>query len=309
MLQFQHLLVTSKTALMSRHQLPLLPDLNVGRKQSRLHLYPRLHRRRVPVRAHLDAALAIYLREANLRQLEAFPRQRQQMLALDFHRLAYLHRLACDTPLLVLLAALQQQCVQLRQVLHPRNRHQVVAPEITHFAFDPTLLVAPRRVAEVGLKAPVRTKCYQPLRLFPLVTAQDLLHRALQVVVAQQPEDPTKVAKRQLMGFQKCLLRGVVISHMKRAAAGHRSHREAIHLAHLPANLGHRLVPIHLRFHTPVVDLGNESLPPHLPQFLFATPHVWAPQLLRYTYRATSFPSRMLGTAASIWSAAKLFSS
>src|SRR5664279_4578348 len=208
MLQFQHLLITSEAALMPRHQLPLLPDLNVGWKQSRLHLYPRLHRRRVPVRAYLDAALAIYLREANLSQLEAFRRQWQQMLALDFHRLAYLHRLACDTPLLVLLAALQQQCVQLRQVLHPRNRHKVVAPKITHFAFDPTLLVAPRRVAEVGLKAPVRTKTDQSLRLFPLVTAQDLLHRALQVVVAQQPEDTAEVAKSQLVGFQKGLLCG-----------------------------------------------------------------------------------------------------
>jgi len=45
------------------------------------------------------------------------------MLALDFHRLAYRHRLACDTPLLVLLAALQQQCVQLRKSC-TRERHQ-----------------------------------------------------------------------------------------------------------------------------------------------------------------------------------------
>jgi hypothetical protein len=36
-----------------------------------------------------------------------------------------------------------------------------------------------------------------------------------------------------------------------------------------PVGLGHCLVPIHLCFPTPVVDLGNERLPSHLPQFLF----------------------------------------
>src|ERR1019366_7198729 len=165
---------------------------------------------------------------------------------------------------------------QLRQVRDVRNQHQMVAPEVAHFAFHAALLIAPRRIAELRLKTPVRTETDQPLRLFPLMAAQNLLHRTLQVVVAQPLEDATEVAKRQLVRFQKSLLRGVIVGHMKRSAAGHRAHREYVDLAHLVRHLGHRLVPVHLRFAAPVVDLRNESLPPRLPQFLLALPHIAA---------------------------------
>ena len=97
----------------------------------------------------------------------------------------------------------------------------MVPAEVTHFAFHAALLVAPRRIAELRLKAPVRAEGDQALRLLPLMAAQNLLHRALQVVVAQAPEHPTEIAKRQFVCFQKSLLRGVIVGHMKRSAAGH----------------------------------------------------------------------------------------
>src|SRR5712692_2452133 len=152
----------------------------------------------------------------------------------------------------------------------------MVAPEVAHFAFHAALLIASCRVAELRLETPVRTETDQPLRLFPLMAAQNLLHRALQVVVAQQLEHATKVAKRQLVRFQKGLLRGVIVGHMKRSPAGHRAHREYVNLAHLVRHFGHRLVPVHLRFAAPVVDLRNKSLPPRLSQFLLALPHIAA---------------------------------
>ena len=54
-------------------------------------------------------ALAIYRGETGLGQLEAFFRQRQQVLPFDLHRRAHQYRLARNPPLPVLLAAIEQQ--------------------------------------------------------------------------------------------------------------------------------------------------------------------------------------------------------
>ena len=89
----------------------------------------------------------------------------------------------------------------------------MVAPKVADFAFHAALLVASRRIAELRLKTPVRAEGDQPLGLLPLVPAQNLLHRALQVVVAQPPKHAAEIAKRQLVRFQKRLLRGVIIRH------------------------------------------------------------------------------------------------
>src|SRR5258707_12217000 len=101
----------------------------------------------------------------------------------------------------------------------------MVPAEVTYLAFHATLLVAPRRIAELRLESPVRAEGDQALRLLPLMAAQNLLHRALQVVVAQAPEHAAEI---QLMRFQKGLLRGVIEGHVKRSATCHRAHRERV---------------------------------------------------------------------------------
>jgi hypothetical protein len=56
---------------------------------------------------------------------------------------------------------------------------------------------------------PVRTERDKAAGLLAPVATQDLLHRALQVIVANDPEDAIEVAKRQLVSLQKRLLRGM----------------------------------------------------------------------------------------------------
>src|SRR5881396_1444032 len=233
-----------------------------------------LQRRGVAVRTRLHTALAIDHRKANLGQLESLRRQRQQMLALDPHGLADRVRFARDPTLLVGATSCEQKLVQLFQTLHPRNRHQMIAPEVAHFAFHSALLVSSRRIAELRLKAPVRAEGNEPLSLLPLIPAQNLLHRTLQVVVAQPPKHPAEELKRELVCFQKRLLGGVIVGAMKRSASRHRAHREAIHLAQLAHDFRESFVPINLCLAAPVVALRHERLPFCHPQLLLATADV-----------------------------------
>ena len=172
-----------------------------------------------------------------------------------------------NPPLLVLLAARPQVRVQLAQVFHFRHRHQVVPPEVAHLAFHAALLVPTRRVAKLRLESPVRAKGDQPVGLLPLIPAQNLLHRALQVVVAQQPEHAAEIVKGPLVGFQKRLLRGVKIRGVKRSAAGHAAHREEVRGLAALVELHRGLVPIHLAFTAPVIALRHERLTCRQPQF------------------------------------------
>src|SRR6266571_1006806 len=102
----------------------------------------------------------------------------------------------------------RQKLVQLFQTLHPRNRHQMIAPEVAHFAFHSALLIPSRRIAELRLKAPVRAEGNEPLSLLPLIPAQNLLHRTLQVVVAhagtprRRTETRTRVLPKTPAGWR-----------------------------------------------------------------------------------------------------------
>ena len=98
-----------------------------------------------------------------------------------------------------------------------RHRHPVIAPEVPAFAFHAAFLVACAGVQNSLLKPPVRTEGDEASRLFPALTAQDLLHRALQVVVAKPLKDSAEVAERQFVRFQKRLLRGVQKARWKAA--------------------------------------------------------------------------------------------
>src|SRR5579871_3294952 len=104
---------------------------------------------------------------------------------------------------LVLLAGGQQLPVQVLKVLGLGHRHPMVSPEVTSLAFDAALLVRFRWRAELRGETPMRAKSDEPRRLLALISAQDLLHRRFQIVVAKAAEDSAKVAKGQLVRFQK----------------------------------------------------------------------------------------------------------
>ena len=162
----------------------------------------------------------------------------------------------------------------------------MVPAEVTDFALDSALFVAPRRIAELRLESPVRAKSNQALRLLSLMPAQNLLHRTLQVVVAQAPKHATEIVKCPLMCFQKCLLRGVIVSHMKRSATRHRAHREVVNRLALAPDLGHSFVPIHLRLAAPFVHLRHKRLSRHKSELLLPLPHITAHGRFRHCVRA-----------------------
>jgi len=75
----------------------------------------------------------------------------------------------------------------------------VVAAEVASLALHAALLMAFARGAELGLIPPVRTERDEPCRQLALLAAQDLLHRARQVIVAKPPEDTLEVRERQFV--------------------------------------------------------------------------------------------------------------
>jgi hypothetical protein len=153
-----------------------------------------------------------------------------------------------------------QPGVQRIQIANLRQRHPVVAPEVAAFALHTALLVASRRITELAQKPPVRTEGDEPTGLFPARSAQHLLHRTLQVVVAQDAEDAPKISERMLVRFQKSLLRGMRVSPVESSAAGHRPHLEDLQLHPLAAEDRPGFIPVHLRFGTPGITLRNEYL-------------------------------------------------
>src|ERR1035441_9168909 len=115
------------------------------------------------------------------------------MLPLQGHRRSYAERTLAHNSDLIPLGGFPQQLVQMRIIARHRDRHQMIPPEESALSFHSALLVAPRPIAELGLVAPVRAEGDEPRRLLPLRSAQDFLHRRLQVVVAQQVKGSPKI--------------------------------------------------------------------------------------------------------------------
>ena len=152
----------------------------------------------------------------------------------------------------------------------------MVAPEIAAFAFNAALLMALARRAELRGKPPMRAERHEPHRLLPPVAAQDLAHRTGQIIVAQQVKYAAEVGEGVLVRFQKRLLGGVQIGAVKRRPAGHRAHREDLHLGPLIAEIDPGFIPVDLRLLSPTVALRHERLAPVQPHLAFALAHVVA---------------------------------
>src|ERR1039458_5518841 len=278
--QVENLMRAAITALMLRNPYTVLSELNHAGVDASFDYRARLQRHGVEVGAHLRAACLIDTRKAHLGQIEVFSRKRQKMLLLGEQQRADALGAACQDAALIESAVRQQLGVQLGKVAGRRYGNPVVAAKVAHFAFHATLLMALTGSAKAGLVLPVRAKGDETGRQFPLLATQDLLHRARQVIVAEPPEYSPKIMKRQLMGFQKRLLRGSQIRPMIGRAAGHRTHRKHLQLDPLAIQIGIRFVPIHLGLDAPLIALRNEGLAAPEAQLLLTQLHVVAHRAL-----------------------------
>ena len=128
----------------------------------------------------------------------------------------------------------------------------------------------------------MRSERDEPCRQLSLLAAQDLLHRARQVIVAKPAKDPFKVSECQFVRLQKRLLRRTRISPMEGRAAGHRSHRKNLQLNPIAVQIGVRFVPIDLGHYAPVITLRNERLVFGQTQDALAALHILPHRPLRW---------------------------
>src|ERR1043165_1352541 len=104
----------------------------------------------------------------------------------------------------------------------------MIPAEIPTFFFYAALLIVAPRSAELALEPAVRSEGDETLRLLPLMSPQNLLHRTFQIVEPQQSENSPEMLESQLVRFQESLLAGVRVRSMERAPAGHRPHAEHV---------------------------------------------------------------------------------
>ena len=142
-LEVEDLLVPAVAALVLGDPPTVMPDLEAGGPQLHLDDAAGFDRHGVGIRFHLDAAQAVHLREADLRQVESLRRQGQQVLSLDAQGRADGLLPAGHGALLIRLARRQELGVQLRQVTGLGHRHPVVAPEPSGLALPAAGQFAP----------------------------------------------------------------------------------------------------------------------------------------------------------------------
>src|ERR1700674_1704591 len=110
--------------------------------------------------------------------------------------------------------------------------------------------------------------------LFSLVSAQNFLHRTLQVVIPKSFENSQEIGEPQFVRFQKRLLAAVRKGAMERSSTGHAAHAEYVGLLSLSVDIGVRFIPVHLRFLPPGVRLRNERLLFDQSQFHLPLPNI-----------------------------------
>src|SRR5450631_2989558 len=115
------------------------------------------------------------------------------MLTLGEHGRADRLRSTLNHATLLVLQTRRQQQVQLFQVPHLRDGHEMIPPELPSFPFHAAFLMPFPRRAKLRLEPPVRTESDESRCLFPLMPTQYFLYRDLQVVVTQHAENPAKI--------------------------------------------------------------------------------------------------------------------
>jgi len=184
------------------------------------------------------------------------------MFALHRHRGADRLNPPGQNPRLITPAVRDEACVQRIKIRHARHRHQVIAPEISAFSLNATLLMTLAGRTKFGDKPPMRAERQEPHRLLAPMAPQDLAYRTRQIVVAQQEKHTTEIIERQLVRLEKRLLRRVQIRPVKRRPARHRAHREHLHLAALTIKIDPGFITIDLRLLAQRIALRHERLTP-----------------------------------------------
>src|ERR1035441_2108707 len=182
------------------------------------------------------------------------------MFSLQIHPCAYGLAPLADPTLFIAPAFFEQIDVQGLPTGNLRHRHHVVPTKISTFSFHPALLMTFSWRAELRLEAPMRSEGNESRGLFSLVSAKNLLHCTLEIVIATKTEYTAEIGKGPLVRLQKRLLTCVWEAAMECSSTGHASHAKHISLLSLSADLSQRLIPVHLRFYAPAVRLRNERL-------------------------------------------------
>ena len=142
-----------------------------------------------------------------------------------------------------------------------RHRHPVITPKVARLPLYTTLLVSFSRRAELAVKAPMRTECNEPRRLFPSLTAQYLLHSRRQIVVAELAKDPAEIGERQFVRLRETPAawhaerRSGTLHHWPCSAS-----QNTCSFVRSPARSAHGFIPVDLRFQAPVVALRHKHL-------------------------------------------------
>src|SRR5262249_30318382 len=109
----------------------------------------------------------------------------------------------------------QQQRIELDKIAGIRQRYPMIAPKVTGFALDAALLVRFFGCAELTLKTPVRAEGDEARGLLAAIAPENLLNRAFQIVVSEDPKHSAEVTECQLVGFEERLLGGALVRAME----------------------------------------------------------------------------------------------
>ncbi len=194
-LQVQPLLLPLEAALMPRHTLSLVPDLDVGSMHFGLDCgcpaaAAPSRSSSAPVTQPLPFTFG---NETAARSKPSAGSGRRCSRSIAMRRPDRLLPPGNHPLLSSSLHDGQQQLVELLQVAGLRQRHQVVPAEIARLPLPRRPSRCRARCAELALESAMRPEGDESLRLFSLMSAQNLLHRTLQIVESQDVEDPTKM--------------------------------------------------------------------------------------------------------------------
>src|ERR1700730_16085794 len=128
------------------------------------------------------------------------------MLSFGDHRRAHRLTASGDLAPFILATGGEQLRVEIGKVTRLRHRHPMIAPEVAGLAFDAALFVSFVGRAKLARKPPVRAKRDEARGFLAPIAAQDLLHRAFQVVVPEEPKNSTEKIEGVLVGLREGLL-------------------------------------------------------------------------------------------------------
>ena len=186
MQRIEHLLALAVGSVVLGHQLTVAADLDaidVGPDRDRGEGMP--PRDAVAVLLPGDRLVLVDLADLAHRGVERAPGQRQGAGPLVGEAGADCFALARNRPLPVPLATPKQVRVELRQIVHSRNRRRPLALQQLHPVLDVRLLIASGRQAEQGLEVVVISQRLPTLVQFSLATGQDRRRDRLRVIPPQ----------------------------------------------------------------------------------------------------------------------------